>query len=161
MTDNIPALIAEARDWASKAVLVGRNVIRDLDRGVANTRRLADALEATAAERDRYRDLARRSELQCQDAEKDCGSLPGRARGGVGRGRAVHRIWHADVAHPLPRPERERGRVMGAQTQREPGSSYRPEDYQAHFSGLLPVADPTLADGWAHRKTGPYREEHE
>ncbi|MEI3845343.1 MULTISPECIES: hypothetical protein [unclassified Microbacterium] len=71
MTDNISTLIAEARDWASKAVLVGRNVIRDLDRGVANTRRLADTLEATTAERDRYRDLARRSELQCQDAEKD------------------------------------------------------------------------------------------
>ena len=41
------ALIAEARAWASKAVLVGRNVLRDLDRGVAYARRLADALEAT------------------------------------------------------------------------------------------------------------------
>lgn len=44
------ALITEARAWASKAVLVGRNVLRDLDRGVGYARRLADALEATVKE---------------------------------------------------------------------------------------------------------------
>lgn len=50
---------------------------------------------------------------------------------------------------------------MGAQTQREPGSSYRPEDYQAHFSGLLPVADTTLAEGWDRGQIGPDWKEDE
>lgn len=56
MTEDTPEkvaeLIAEAREWARKSAFVGRNVIRDLDRGIAIARRLADALEAVAAERD-------------------------------------------------------------------------------------------------------------
>ena len=50
-TDNADstALISEARAWATKAAFVGRNVIRDLDKGILYTRQLADALEAALA----------------------------------------------------------------------------------------------------------------
>jgi len=103
MTDNIPALIAEARRLIAhtRTYNFGMRSADKLAHKVAGE--LADALEAehkradsvqfaldgfrsvargdsaylieraekAEAERDRYRDLARRTELQCQDAEKE------------------------------------------------------------------------------------------
>lgn len=88
MTD-ITALIAEARDWASKAVLVGSNVIRDLDRGVAQTRRLADALEAEHKRAEEAEGLAVRFRRKWWDAraERD------RYRAALDRVNALEPMW--------------------------------------------------------------------
>lgn len=86
ITDNIPALIAEARAWTRedadaaprnlrRLALVLADALEAAEEGWdADVRRLAKAHNqrlAVEAERDHYRDLARRGELQCQDAEKD------------------------------------------------------------------------------------------
>lgn len=70
MTDSNDALIAEVRGWANRSPL-GLSTMRELDKGILYTRRLADALEATTANRDEFRTAWNNSEFDVVRIEDD------------------------------------------------------------------------------------------
>ena len=73
MTDT--DLIAEVRAWASNAPMLGRSVMRELDRGILLARRVGDALETLTIERDAAEKHARMRASESEDLERERDAL--------------------------------------------------------------------------------------